>query len=145
MRVTFCRFVVSINTWVVNKPINTPTNTHEVHKVNTNSIAHTIRNSVFSIAAVVMLLIPLIGSAAVSGGSDSYGSLLNTERPAVQNSPEATYGKLKDQSHGVCGSSDLNITGSVRRTNQIQECYQGTLAAAVQRLDNDEVSELHRK
>ena len=145
MRVTFCTFVASINAWVVNKPINTLTNTNEVHKVNTNSIAHTIRNSVFSIAAVVMLLIPLIGSAAVSGSSDSYRSLLNTEKPAVQNSPEATYGKLKDKSHAVCGSSDLNITGSVRRTNQIQECYQGTLTAAVQRLDNDEVSELHRK
>ena len=112
--------------------------------MNTTSTAHTIRNSVLSLAAVAMVSIPLIGSAAVSGSADSYRSLLNTEKPAVQYDAAATYGKLKSKSHDVCGTSDLRITGSVRRTNEIEECYQGTLTAAVQRLDNDEVSELHQ-
>ena len=113
--------------------------------MNTFSTARTIRNSIFSLAAVAAVSLPLIASASATGESDANTSLLRSEwAPQVDDSPDALYGKLKSRSQAVCGSSDLHITGDVRRSAQIDECYEGTLTAAVQRLDNPEVEKLHQ-
>ena len=72
-------------------------------------------------------------------------SLLNSEwKLEVSNEPEAVYGKLQDKSHEVCGSSSRQITGDLRRSAEIDECYEGTLEAAVLRLDDAEVIALHQ-
>ena len=57
--------------------------------------------------------------------------------------PEAVYGKLKARSRDVCGSSDLRIAGGLTQSRKVEECYEGTLTAAVYRLDNPEVTALH--
>lgn len=120
-------------------------NIHEVHKVNTNSTARILRNSIFSFAAVVTILLPLTVSAGATNSADSNKSLLNSEwKLEVSNEPEAVYGKLQDKSHEVCGSSSRQITGDLRRSAAVDECYGGTLDAAVQRLDNAEVIALHQ-
>jgi UrcA family protein len=120
-------------------------NTHEVDKVNTNSTARTVRNSILSLATVVAFSLPLAVSAGATDSADGNRSLLNSEwKLEVSNEPEAVYGKLKSQSHEVCGSSSRYITGDLRRVAQIDECYQGTLEAAVLRLDNAEVIALHQ-
>jgi UrcA family protein len=120
-------------------------NTHEVHKVNTNSTARTVRNSILSLATVVAFSLPLAVSAGATGSADGNRSLLNSEwKLEVSNEPEAVYGKLKSRSRKVCGSSSRYITGDLRRSAQVDECYQGTLDAAVLRLDNAEVIALHQ-
>jgi len=113
--------------------------------VNKISNAHTTRKLIISLAAVAAISLPLIASASATSSADANASILSTKwTPEVDNSPEALYGKLKTRSHDVCGSSDLNITGSLRRSAEIDDCFEGTLTAAVQRLDNPEVSELHQ-
>ena len=111
----------------------------------TNSTARIVRNSIFSFAAVAMISLPLVASAAVTDSAEPNKGLLNSERKAaVDNDPEALYGKLQDQSRDVCGSSSLRMTGDLRRSTQIDQCYEGTLDAAVLRLDNTEVIALHQ-
>lgn len=113
--------------------------------MNTISNARTIRNTIISLAAIAAISLPLITSASATGESDANTSLLRSEWALeVDNNPDALYGKLKDKSHELCGSSDLQITGDLRRSAAVDECYQGTLTAAVQRLDNPEVAQLHQ-
>ena len=120
-------------------------NTHEVHKVNTNSNARIVRNSILSLAAVVAISLPLVVSAGSTDSAEANRSLLNSEwKLEVDNKPEAVYGKLQSESHKVCGSSDRHITGDLRRSAAVDECYGGTLDATVLRLDNAEVIALHQ-
>ncbi len=124
--------------------MNIPINTKKVLNVKTLSTAHTIRNSVISLIAVAAFSLPLITSAATTSDSNANRSLLNSEwQPEVQNDADAVYGKLKAQSREVCGSSDRRITGGLRKSQKVEQCYEGTLTAAVQRLDDPEVTELH--
>ena len=120
-------------------------NTHEVHKMNTTSTARIVRNSIFSLAAVVAISLPLAVSANSTDSAEGNRSLLNSEwKLEVSNEPEAVYGKLQDKSHEVCGLSSRQITGDLRRSAEIDECYEGTLDAAVLRMDNAEVIALHQ-
>ena len=105
--------------------------------------ANTIRNTVISVAAVSMLALPLFASA--SANNNAVGVVFNKTELVNSSSDEALYAKLQSASHKICGSSSLNITGSVRRSVGIQECYDGTLTAAVERLDNAEVDALHKQ
>lgn len=110
----------------------------------TKSTAHTIRNSVVSLIAVAVFSLPLISSAGSTTDSDAHRSLLNSEwQPEVQNDADAVYGKLKSESKEVCGSSERRITGGIRQSQKVEQCYEGTLTAAVQRLDDPDVTELH--
>ena len=124
--------------------MNIPINTKKVLNVKTLSTAHTLRNSVVSLIAVAAFSLPLISSAAAASGNHANRSLLNSEwQPEIQNDANSVYGKLKAESREVCGSSDRRIAGGVRRSQKVDQCYEGTLTAAVQRLDDPEVTELH--
>ena len=97
-----------------------------------------------SLAAVAAMTLPLLASASAAGKTEANQSLLNAEPRHVTNkNPEALYTRLQNLSRDVCGSSDLHITGDLGRSQKIDECYQGTLTAAVTRLNNPEVAELH--
>lgn len=110
----------------------------------TKSTAHTLRNSVVSLVAVAAFSFPLILPAAANSENHATRSLLNSEWQAeVQNDADAVYGKLKAESREVCGSSERRITGGLRQSQKVEQCYEGTLTAAVQRLDDPEVTELH--
>jgi hypothetical protein len=116
----------------------------KVLNVKTLSTAHTIRNSVVSLIAVAAFSLPLMSSAGTTSGKHANRSLLNSEwQPEVQNDAGSVYGKLKAESREVCGSSDRRIAGGVRQSQEVEQCYVGTLTAAVQRLDDPEVTELH--
>jgi len=120
-------------------------NTHEVHKMSTNFTARIVRNSIFSLAAVVAISVPVAVSAGSTDSVEGNRSLLNAEwKLEVSNEPEAVYGKLQDKSYEVCGSPSRQITGDLRRSAEINECYEGTLEAAVLRLDDAEVIALHQ-
>ena len=126
------------------QPMNTLINTHEVHNVKTFFTAHTIRKSVVSIAALALISLPLISSAAPSSGQEPSRSLLNSEwQPVSDNSADALYGKMKSKTRSVCGSSDRRIAGGVQRSREVEQCYDETLTAAVQRLDNPDVNSIH--
>ena len=112
--------------------------------MNNNSSARKLRFSILSLAAVAALTLPLVASASAAGKTAANQSLLNAEPRYVTNKDsEALYSRLQNLTHDVCGSSDLRITGDLSRSKAIDECYQGTLTAAVIRLNNPEVAELH--
>jgi UrcA family protein len=124
--------------------MNISINIKKVLNVKTLSTAHTIRNSVVSLIAVAAFSLPLVTSAATTSDSNANRSLLNSEwQPEVQNDANSVYGKLKAESKEVCGSSDRRITGGLRQSQKVEQCYEGTLTAAVQRLDDPEITELH--
>ena len=105
--------------------------------------AKAIRNTVISVAAVTVFALPLFASASTD--NSTVGIVFNKAELVDSSSNEALYARLQSASNKICGSSNLNITGSVRRSTGIQECYDGTLTAAVERLDNAEVTALHQQ
>ena len=110
----------------------------------TKSAAHTIRNSIISLVAVAACSLPLISSASTDTGKEANRGLLNSKwQPEVHNDANAVYGKLKSETKEVCGSSDRRIAGGLRESQKVEQCYEGTLTAAVQRLDDPEITELH--
>ena len=109
------------------------------------SIRHP-RKIFLALLAAGTAALPVVASAAVDNASEGYRSLLNAERqPVVYDEPDELYARLRALSRDICGSSDLRITGNVRRSVQVEECYEETQAAAVRRLDNPEVIELHQQ
>ena len=102
-----------------------------------------IRNTIISIAAVSAMALPLFASASVNNNTDS--DFFTRSDLAGTTSNEELYAKLQNASRNICGSSRIITTGSLRRSVGNQECYEGTLTAAVERLDNTEVSALHEQ
>ena len=103
------------------------------------------RKSVLSFAATALVALPLMASAGAAVDSDRSAKILFDNSDRVVDSSESLYARLKAESRKICGDSSIHLTGSVRRSAGIEECYQGTLAAAVERLDDAEVSALHRQ
>ena len=97
------------------------------------------RNTLLAVAAVSAMTLPLIASASTSNISVAFNK---AELDSAQGQ-ERLYDRMKNASRKLCGSSNLQLTGSVNKTLGNTECYNGTLTAAVQRLDNDAITELH--
>jgi hypothetical protein len=107
--------------------------------------AHPLRKSLLLLGAAAAITFPLMASANVAGKSNAGYSLLYTTKPSqARNDPEAVYIKLQNLTYDLCGSPDLHITGSVRKSAQVEACYEKTLTAAVERLDRLEVTRLHQ-
>lgn len=64
----------------------------------------------------------------------------------VDNEKEAKvlYRRLKQASKYVCDHRRLNIAGSVGRMADLRRCYTDALAAAVDQIDNEWVSKIHK-
>lgn len=113
--------------------------------MNTPSNAHFIPKAALMLGAVAAIALPLAVSAKVSGDYQPNYSLVNTNKSSqVQNNPKTLYVKLQNLSRNLCGTADLYITGSLRKSAEIESCYEGTLSAAVERLDRPEVTQLHQ-
>lgn len=109
--------------------------------MNTKFNAKTIKQALVSAIATTLITLPLLASAA-ENGSGFFDSEKNLDNSMDQ---EVLYKKLKNASRKICGSSDLQKTGSVERVMANNECYEGTLTAAVERLNNPEVKKLHEQ
>ena len=98
-----------------------------------------IRNTVLLVAAISALALPLVASAS------SKNIKLSFEKSELNSvdGQKRVYKKLQDASSELCGSAKINITGSLQRSRGNQKCYEGTLTAAVNRLDNSAVKALH--
>lgn len=104
-----------------------------------------IKKSLLTVAAVAAMAIPLFASATVAGDLER-ATTISYDRSAngAANGPEALYERLKTASRKMCGSDDLLVTGSIQRAAGNAACYEGTLDAAVKRLDDPAVTALHR-
>lgn len=105
---------------------------------------HTIHSPAVSLTAAVIVSLAMMASAAADVTQvRGMGLFLSEPQPLLENEPEAVYGKLKAASRELCGSDNLYIAGGVERSQDVKACYEGTLTAAVQRLDDPEVTDLH--
>jgi UrcA family protein len=108
--------------------------------------ADSIKHALVSVIAVSLIALPLLASAASANSADKKSSIFYSAQSLDNSSDqEILYAKLKDASRDICGSSNLQMTGSVERSLGNDKCYEGTLNAAVERLDNSEVSALHQQ
>lgn len=70
----------------------------------------------------------------------SYADLkVNNEKDA-----KVLYRRLKQASKYVCEYRRLNVAGSVGRMADLERCYAQALAAAVDQIDNDWVTNIHK-
>ncbi len=102
----------------------------------TTSNARSIRNTLMAVAAVSAITLPLLASASTHNINVTFDSSeLNTAQ-----GQERLYAKMKTASQKLCGPTNIRpVVESVANA----KCYDGTLTAAVQRLDNDAITALH--
>ncbi len=106
--------------------------------------AHTIRNSAVSLFTLLAFSLPLIASADGNSSHTVDESLLNVEsKYDTEYDAEVMYDRLQDKSRDICGSADLRMTGDLKRSKNNEDGFEGTLTAAVQRLDDPAVTKLH--
>jgi len=98
-----------------------------------------IRDSIMLVAAVSALALPLFASAATKNISVAYDK---TELDSTHGQQQL-YDRMKNASAKLCGSTSIQITGSLSTVTGNEACYNGTLTAAVERLDNDDITALH--
>ncbi len=100
--------------------------------------ARSVRNSLMAVIAVSAMTLPLLASASTPQISVAFDAAeLNTVR-----GQERVYEQMKIASRNLCGPIR---TRSLNQSAANATCYDGTLTAAVQRLDNDAISALHAK
>ena len=93
------------------------------------------------LATIVFVALGAPAAASVGGVSIrvSYADLnLEEEEGAL-----SLYRRLKQASKLACDYRGLNIAGSVDRITQTRQCYLAALSAAVERIDNEMVTNLH--
>ena len=107
--------------------------------MNTKCNAKTIKKTFVSAIVTTLITLPLLASAA-----DNNSGFFHVEKNLNNTTDqEVLYVKLQKASRKICGSTDLQRTGSVERVMANNECYEGTLTAAVERLNNPKIKELH--
>lgn len=96
-------------------------------------------------AAVIALSVPVVASANLESGLKgksvkvSYNDL-NLEKAA---GAMVLYRRLQQASREACGVEPLKIAGSVRVVTEMQQCYQETLTAAVEKINKAEITKIH--
>ena len=123
-----------------------PTKQVKVKMMKTSPTTRSIRNAIISVAAVSVMALPLFASASVNNNTGGSVGVIFSKSDLVSTSAhEDLYASLQKASRKICGSSKYSITRSLRQSFANKECYNGTLTAAVERLDNAEVTTLHKQ
>ena len=97
---------------------------------------------VVTIVAVVAFSVPAIASAEEFKGRTekvTYSDL-NVDK---ETGARTLYRRLQQASKRVCGVESIKNAGGVREISQQQRCYRETLDAAVARIDNATLTEIH--
>ena len=98
-----------------------------------------IRNTLFAFAAVSAMALPFVASASNASISISFD---RSELDSAHGQ-ERIYDEMKTASRKLCGSTNVRMSGSLSQSAKNEKCYDGTLTAVVQRLNNDSVTALH--
>lgn len=107
-----------------------------------------LKKSILMAVAVGTVAVPMFLSAAIKQDRQNKSTFLYAAAASaaeVVRTPEALYERLKNESRKMCGSTDVVLTGSIERVMGNESCYEGTLNAAVERLDNPDVSAIHAR
>lgn len=103
-----------------------------------------IKRTIVSAIAVSLIALPMLAAAGSTDSSKSQSSIFySKDNLDNRTDQEILYARLQDASRDMCGTNNLQVTGSIERSKRNDECYEGTLTAAVERLDNPGVTALH--
>ena len=102
--------------------------------------ARTFKQAFVSATVFLLMTLPLLVSAG-----EKNSVIFTGNSPDARTDQEVLYSRLKDASRDMCGSSNIQATGSLERVRANDECYEGTLSAAVERLNNHKIKQLHRQ
>lgn len=97
---------------------------------------------VITTIAVVAFSVPAIASAEeFKGRSEKVTySDLNVEK---ESGAHTLYRRLQHASKRVCGVESIKNAGGIREISQQQRCYRETLDAAVAKIDNATLTQIH--
>ena len=101
-----------------------------------------LMRGIIASVAFIVLSAPAITSADGLKGKAvkvSYTDL-NLEKEA---GAKALYRRLQQASKQACGVVSLKSAGSVKTMSDMKACYRTTLAAAVEEVDNSELTRIH--
>ena len=101
--------------------------------------AGSIRKTLMAITVVTAMTLPLLASASVPSISVTFDKRDLKTSHGVKN----IYVHMQDAARDLCGSSNVRSAGSLSMARANAECYEGTLTAAVERLDISEITALH--
>lgn len=105
-----------------------------------------LKKTILMAVAVGTVALPLFVSAAIKQGAEHKSTFFRASAAAqAERSPSSLYAAIKEQSRKICGSTDVVRTGSIERVMGNEACYEGTLEAAVKRLDDPQVSDLYQQ
>jgi UrcA family protein len=107
--------------------------------------AQLIRKTLIATTAITMMTLPLLASASTPNSSPDIKVVYHTSELSTSWGRENIYEKMQAAARKICGSSNIRIAGSRFNATANEECYEGTLSAAVQRLDNEAIKELHEQ
>lgn len=102
-----------------------------------------LRKPLLTLATLTVVVIPTLATAGAARDAEWADPIFAPKSSHAVDVPDDLYARIKTASRKLCGDPSLFLTGSVKRTAQIRDCYEGTLTAAVERLDNPGVSALH--
>ncbi len=99
------------------------------------------------LAAIIAIVLgaPIIASADAKSGLQgvsvkvSYGDL-NLEK---QEGAKALYRRLQQASKRACDVRGLTVERSLVRVREARQCYREALSAAVEKIDNELVTQIH--
>lgn len=106
--------------------------------MNILSKTHSIRNMLM-VVAVSTVMLPVFVLASTPQIGISYDK---AELQTVQGQ-HRLYERMKQAAHELCGSTDLHLTGKLENKVANEKCYEGTLTAAVERLNQPAITALH--
>ena len=104
-----------------------------------------LRKPLLTLATLTVVVFPLLASAGAGRDAGCEDPLFAAKSSRTVDASAVLYTRVKTASRKLCGDPSLFVTGSLKRSAQIRGCYEGTLAAAVQRLDDPRVSALHQE
>jgi UrcA family protein len=105
--------------------------------------ARLIRHTLLAVTVVTTMAVPLFASASAPGAIPNIKVAYQQAELNTTWGRQNVYERMQDASRKLCGSSNIRLTGSMGRSAGNEECYEGTLTAAIERLDNDAISVLH--
>lgn len=105
-----------------------------------------LKKTILMAVAVGTVALPMIVSAAIKQGVEHKSTFFHIlEADQAERSASSLYASIKEQSRKICGSTDVVRTGSIERVMGNEACYEGTLEAAVKRLDDPQVNDLYQR
>ncbi len=99
------------------------------------------------LAVFIVVVLGALPIASADAGSALKGVSVKVsyadQKLETKEGANALYWRLKQASKQVCDVRGLKVEGSLKRIREMRQCYRETLSAAVKKVDNELVTQIH--